>query len=141
MFTYELELPCQLHSIEVFDQTAKELLEKFTNSHHRLGFIVHELLINSLEATRQKYDEEASNYSIKLKITSQQEAVEISVIDQAGGMRLEQIQNLDATCLEDLLYSECGRGLLMIKSMVDDMGMYYDRHGLFEVKVRKEGVL
>ncbi|MBM7659972.1 serine/threonine-protein kinase RsbW [Bacillus mesophilus] len=140
MFNFELELPCQTSSIEIFDAAANELLEKCTDSHRMLSFVIHELLINSLEASVRRFGEEAIHRFIKLKMSYQLSTIEISVIDSAGGMSPESLQHFEQESLDNLLDRECGRGLLMVKNMVDDLEMDYDSQGLFEVKVRKEGV-
>lgn len=141
MFTFELELPCQISSINTFDAKATELLQKYTDSYRSLTFIIHELLINSLEASFRRYGEEAAiHHSMKLTISQDQGAIDIAVMDQAGGIEEEEYQLLHEKSLDDLVNSENGRGLLMIEHMVDDLKMDYELDGTFVIKVRKEGV-
>ncbi|WP_246938921.1 ATP-binding protein [Bacillus pinisoli] len=140
MCTFELELPCQLRSIELFDTKATEYLQKYTDSHRSLAFIAHELLINSLEASFRRYGDLAFRYSIKLKISQYEQGIDITVSDYAGGIHPDELHQVQGRSLEDIVSSEDGRGLLMIEHMVDDIKMEYKNDGAFEIKVRKEGV-
>ncbi|KAA0547153.1 ATP-binding protein [Bacillus sp. BGMRC 2118] len=140
MFTFELELPCQYSSIDTFDTKAAEALKSYTDSYRSLVFIIHELVINSLEASIKKFGSEAARYSIKLIISHADEGLEISVQDFAGGMDLQELEQLGNRTLGESVISESGRGLMMIQQMVDEFKMNYEQDGLFTVKVRKEGV-
>lgn len=113
------EVPANYESIYVLDEFCKESLIKTDfKEWKRLYFAVHEAIINSVEATI-KNCERPEEKTIKLRIFASTNEAEVHIIDQAGGIPDDKIEKLEERSLEDVLFGDNGRGILLIKELVD----------------------
>jgi anti-sigma regulatory factor (Ser/Thr protein kinase) len=91
-------------------------------------FAAHELLINSVQAMNQKY-EEPCPYVIKIEAKASPDIVEISITDYGGGLPEGLRESLEDLGFEDFFSRENGRGLMMINVLTD----------FFECSLRPDG--
>ena len=99
-----------------------ETMASYTNlynfpSKKELCFVVHELVINAVEAMRHAKLHEAAK--IQVHVSQDDESVHVTVIDQAKGIPKQDWEKVLQFNLEDLSYSDRGRGLFFVKNMVD----------------------
>ncbi|KOS63017.1 ATP-binding protein [Lysinibacillus agricola] len=99
-----------------------QIMENYTNiynlSHKReLRFVVHELVINAVEAMG-KIDS-CSKKEIQVYVSQSNEEIKITVIDEAKGIAENDLDNVLQFDLDELDYSDRGRGLFFVKNMVD----------------------
>jgi len=115
-----IKSPACDESIEFLDRICeKTLMQAGFEDWRSISFAVHEIIINGIEATKQKCNENSSDKVITLKIYAKEDEVEIHVEDEGDGMdkgRLDKVNEMD---FEDVLGDESGRGLLMVKHFVD----------------------
>lgn len=98
-------------------------------------FLIHELVINAIEATKRKYAE-ASKYR-KLRFYLQlEEYLIVKMIDEVGGLSQGYLDALNPDQLQNMLWCESGRGLLLIKDAVEHM-WYKKVDGQFELGFKK----
>jgi len=100
------------HEIERF------LIDEGFKQYKDVQFAAHELLINSVKAMNQKY-EDSCPYVIKIEAKANSEIVELSVTDYGGGLAEDWRQSLENVLFEDILMMESGRGLLLINCLTD----------------------
>lgn len=107
--------------------------------YHKECFLIHELVINAVEATRRKYAEESKYRFLNFRMQLVDSLV-VRMIDEVGGLSQQYLDALDPSRLyKDLLWAESGRGLLLIKEATEQM-WYRKIEGKFELGFRK-GVL
>lgn len=103
---------------------------------HKDCFLIHELVINAVEATKQKYADESKLRLLHFQLQLVDSLV-VKLIDEVGGLSQEYIDALDPSNLQnDLLWSESGRGLLLIKEAAEEM-WYRNVDGKFELGFKK----
>lgn len=79
-----------------------------------LAFVLREAVLNALEAV-------AEEAMIQIRLSADEDGVEICVIDQGGGFERQWQDKLAETSMEDCLLEERGRGLLFISRLVDEV--------------------
>lgn len=136
MFKWDVQLPCDLAEIERFDDELKGKFEQYSCSlQEHICFIIHELLINSFEATINKYGDDAHHYNLYAEVEMKKEEYIIQVSDKCGGVPQEVLTHE----LEDFLHNERGRGLLLIKELVDSLSFHHEHEDeLYTVLVKKK---
>lgn len=136
MFTLNVKIPCDLNEIEKLEKAIREQLSLYQSSvRDHICFIVHELLINSFEATMKTFSGPSSLYSINAHVEMTHSEYIIHITDECGGVKGEVFTHE----LEDILLADRGRGLLMVRELVDSISFHQnDEEGLFTVLVKKE---
>ena len=123
-------------SIHFIDQTITLFAEIYEIPNKReLCFVVHELVINAVEAM-QKIQFTDGN-EIEIHVIKEADVLKVTVTDRAMGIPEEkwyEILEADFTTLD---YSERGRGFLFIKHMVDELWFENLSHNRFLVGVKK----
>jgi serine/threonine-protein kinase RsbW len=120
---YEMTIQCAAtdEAIDFCDLLAEQIA-RFFLVHDRDMFVlsVHEAVINSVEAIKQSGEEAGKNtFILSLRIT--EEDVTVTVTDEGGGIPIKQIERMREKRLEDMMFAESGRGLLLIKEIMDDV--------------------
>lgn len=128
-------LPNQ-QSIHLID----EVMNTLTNSYNlpnkkEICFVVHELIINSVEAMEELKKNEVE---IEFQAHLRNGIIEISVIDYARGIEEDQLATMFEINTKHLTSSDRGRGLFFVKNMVDDISFYQFKENKFLVKVTKK---
>ncbi|MFJ7952405.1 ATP-binding protein [Lysinibacillus sp. NPDC096418] len=84
-----------------------------------LCFVVHELVINAIEAMKNTPLNEGAK--IQVHVSQNDDVVKVTVIDQAEGIPIEEWDKVLQFNLDSLTFSDRGRGLFFVKSMVDEI--------------------
>ncbi|MFC4322219.1 ATP-binding protein [Litchfieldia salsa] len=131
-----IQIPCKEMVIEQIDDVVKSFLKCLSGDvDRRLVFAIHELIINAFEATLRKYNDQASNYPINLYIKMEENVILVEITDQGDGMA-HHLNPIDHKQLEEVLLQDRGRGLLMVKKMVDKISFLNEGKG-FKVSIEK----
>ncbi|MDQ0155423.1 ATP-binding protein [Robertmurraya andreesenii] len=88
-------------------------------SKREICFVVHELMINAVEAMNETGNNEKK--SIELQVFYLDGTMKITVIDSAGGIPNEHWEDFLQLDTDIITFSDRGRGLLFIKNMVDEI--------------------
>ncbi|TXC91097.1 ATP-binding protein [Metabacillus litoralis] len=136
MFKWDVQLPCDLDEIESFDDALRDKFEEYSCSlQEHICFITHELLVNSFEATINKYGDDAHQYNLYAEVEMKEDEYIIQISDECGGVPQEAL----TYDLEDFLHNERGRGLLLIKELVDSISFHREHEEeLYTVLVKKK---
>ena len=99
-----------------------QIMENYTNLYNlpykrEIRFVVHELVINAVEAMG-KIDT-PSQKEIQIHVTQSYEEIKITVTDEAKGIAEYDWDKVLQFDLDELDYSDRGRGLFFVKNMVD----------------------
>ncbi len=134
---FQVSVPCYDQVVQKIDRittcSLKELLER---EDRRLLFVIHELLINAYESTILTYADNAPKYPIEVLINIDEQTVSVHVSDYGYGMNEDALVILDQE-LDGVLMQERGRGLLMVKKLVDKMYFSKKESGIFTVSIEK----
>ena len=123
-------------SIHFVDQTITTFTEMYEIPHKReICFVVHELVINAVEAMQQMQFTEVKE--IIVHVTKDADVLKVTVIDEAMGIPEEKWSRILETNFEELDYSDRGRGFLFIKHMVDEIWFENLSNNRFLVGVKK----
>lgn len=117
---FTLNLVPNQHAIYFVDET----MTSYTNlynlpSKKELCFVVHELVINAIEAMNHANLNKVAK--IQVRVSQDDKAVKVTVIDQAKGIPEKDWDKVLQFNLEEITFSERGRGLFFVKNMVDDI--------------------
>ena len=99
-------------------------------------FVVHELIINSVEAMEGAQIDETE--TIEITVSYKDEELVISVIDKAGGIPENDWDEVVQYDLENFEFSDRGRGLFFVRNMVDSLLFKYVSETKFLVQVSKK---
>lgn len=115
-----------------------QLMESYTKVFHpdfmrECCFVMHELVINAVEAMVQANSTE----NIEVIISCTNEVLEMTIIDCAAGIPKEQWNAVLEDCLTTDDFSDRGRGLFFIKHMVDSIWFEQLDDARFSVNVKK----
>lgn len=118
---------------------ADHMMENFAafyelNEAKELCFVLHELIINSVEASVKA----ASGKNIEIALLYENSEITMTVTDSAGGIPEEQWAVVTDLNVMDLSFSERGRGFLFIQHMVDQLWFENLDDGQFTVGVKKK---
>ena len=99
-----------------------QVIENYTNVYNlpfkrELRFVVHELVINAVEAVKK--NDPYSEKAIQVHLSHSNEEIKITFIDEAKGIAEKDWDKALQFDLNELDYSDRGRGLFFIKNMVD----------------------
>ncbi|MBP3950747.1 ATP-binding protein [Bacillus suaedae] len=138
MLVMNFQLPCEEYALEHIGDVIEHSLLKFTDtSDRKLNFVIQELIVNAYEATVKKYEDAALNYHIDIKVEINNDFISASITDRGTGISEQQYRSFTKKTLEDALHQERGRGLLMVKELVDQLSFYQEDHDLFTVSIEK----
>lgn len=118
---------------------ADHMMENFAafyelNEAQELCFVLHELIINSVEASI----ETAGGKNVEIAVLYENSEITMTVTDSAGGIPEEQWAVVTDLNVMDLSVSERGRGFLFIQHMVDQLWFENLDGGQFKVGVKKK---
>ena len=117
---FTLNLAPNQQAIQFVDQTMNNYTDLYDiPSKRELCFVVHELVINAIEAMNQA--NLTNGEEIQVHVSQDEETVKITVIDQAEGIPEKDWKNYLQLNLDELHFSDRGRGLTFVKNMVDDI--------------------
>jgi len=121
MYEMVLRCPANAEAIEFCDLFIDSLSSFFAVlDRPALVLSVHEAIINSIEAVRKLCREHDDN-TLTLFVRVGKEEVTIFVSDSANSLPVQAIENRRAKQLEDVLLEESGRGLLLMRELMDDI--------------------
>ncbi|WP_026672188.1 ATP-binding protein [Alkalihalobacterium bogoriense] len=115
-------LPCSLQSISYLDEVVPFVIEQSGEvTQHRFYFALHEILINSYESVQSQYGDKTERNSLIVSIELNQEEVIGTVTDNGGG-DIEHCQAIvNEKQIDETLFEDRGRGLLLVRELVDDV--------------------
>ena len=123
-------------SIQFVDQTITIFAEMYDIPNKReLCFVVHELVINAVEAMQQIPFTEVKE--IEVQVIKEADVLKVTVTDEAMGIPEEKWDGIFQANFEELDYSDRGRGFLFIKHMVDDIWFENLSNNRFLVGIKK----
>lgn len=115
---FTLNVNPDTQAIAFIDQVMENYTELYNLPYKReLRFVVHELVINAVEAMG-KIDT-PSQKEIQILVTQSYEEIKITVTDEAKGIAENDWDKVLQFDLDELDYSDRGRGLFFVKNMVD----------------------
>ncbi|MGY4794655.1 ATP-binding protein [Lysinibacillus fusiformis] len=115
---FTLNVNPDTQAIAFIDQVMENYTELYNLPYKReLRFVVHELVINAVEAMG-KIDT-PSQKEIQIHVTQSYEEIKITVTDEAKGIAEYDWDKVLQFDLDELDYSDRGRGLFFVKNMVD----------------------
>lgn len=130
-------VPSTEDSIFYINQLCKTTFQHYrVKDHHTYCFLIHEVVINAIEATKRKYAEMSKSKTLifHLQLT---DSLVVKMLDEVGGLSQEYLDSLNPERLQDiLLWSESGRGLLLIKEAAEEV-WYKEISGRFELGFKK----
>ncbi|MFE3575150.1 ATP-binding protein [Lysinibacillus sp. NPDC059133] len=99
-----------------------QVMENYTNIYNlpfkrEIRFVVHELVINAVEAMEKL--EPYSKKVMQVHVSHSHEEIKITVTDEAKGIAEKDWDKALQFDLNELDYSDRGRGLFFVKNMVD----------------------
>lgn len=131
-----IEIPANQQAIHLIDEMMKcYALTYDLPNQKELGFILHELVINAVEAMEKvgKSNEE----TIEVHIIHDWAYLQMVVIDQADGIPEEDWQEVLTYDIETMGDSDRGRGLFFIQHMVNQLWFEHVAPGKFLVGISK----
>ena len=124
-------------SIHFVDQTITIFTEMYEIPNKReICFVVHELIINAVEAMQQMEFTEVKE--IIVHVIKEADVLKVTVTDEAMGIPEEKWSYILEANFEELDYSDRGRGFLFIKHMVDELWFENLSNNRFLVGVKKK---
>lgn len=117
-----------------------QVMENYSNVYNlpykkELRFVVHELVINAVEAMG-KIDA-CSEKEIQIHVYQSNEEIKVTVTDEAKGIAENDWDKILQYDLNELDYSDRGRGLFFVKNMVDDIWFEHISETKFLVGISK----
>ena len=123
-------------SIHFVDQTITTFTETYEIPNKReICFVVHELVINAVEAMQQMQFTEVKE--IIVHVIKDVDVLKVTVTDEAMGIPEEKWSCILEANFEELDYSDRGRGFLFIKHMVDEIWFENLSNNRFLVGIKK----
>ena len=117
---FTLNLAPNQQAIHFVDQTMSNYTTLYNiPSKRELCFVVHELVINAIEAMKQA--NLTNGEEIQLHVTQTEEAVTVTVVDQAEGIPEKDWKKYLKFNFDELHFADRGRGLTFVRNMVDDI--------------------
>lgn len=115
---FTLNVNPDTQAIAFIDQVMENYTEIYNLPYKReLRFVVHELVINAVEAMG-KINTPAQK-KIQIQVTQSNEEIKITVTDEAKGIDEKDWDKVLQFDLDKLDYADRGRGLFFVKNMVD----------------------
>lgn len=115
---FTLNVNPDTQAIAFIDQVMENYTELYNLPYKReLRFVVHELVINAVEAMG-KINTPAQK-KIQIQVTQSNEEIKITVTDEAKGIDEKDWDKVLQFDLDKIDYADRGRGLFFVKNMVD----------------------
>lgn len=115
---FTLNVNPDIQAIAFIDQVMENYTDFYNLPYKReLRFVVHELVINAVEAMG-KINTPAQK-EIQIHVTQSNEEIKITVTDEAKGIDEKDWDKVLQFDLDKLDYADRGRGLFFVKNMVD----------------------
>ncbi|MEC1301851.1 ATP-binding protein [Lysinibacillus capsici] len=115
---FTLNVNPDTQAIAFIDQVMENYTEIYNLPYKReLRFVVHELVINAVEAMG-KINTPAQK-KIQIQVTQSNEEIKITVTDEAKGIDEKYWDKVLQFDLDKFDYADRGRGLFFVKNMVD----------------------
>lgn len=141
----QVEIQCKpdLKSVDVLDGMMESLglyccLK--VQKHRNLCIAFHELIINAVEGTIQKYGAESDSHPIHVQIQIIEGEANIKISNQALPVPASALSSIEHPNWEELLTEERGRGLLLARLISDQLEVQQDEHGVYTVEMKKVGL-
>lgn len=133
---FSVEIAPSTQAVQLIDEMMKSYVTIYELPNAReLCFVLHELVINAVEAMLQV---ELAKSTIQVQVKLKEDELQMTVIDQAGGIPEEQWQEALTYDFETMSDSDRGRGLFFVQHMVDRIWFELDKPNQFLVKVSKK---
>lgn len=117
---FTLNVKPNMQAINFVDQVMENYMTVYNLPYQKeLRFVVHELVINAVEAMEKKNTD--SQEKIQVHVIQEDDEIRVTVIDDAKGIAVSDWQKVFEFDLHNLTSSDRGRGLLFIKNMVDSI--------------------
>ncbi|MET4558967.1 ATP-binding protein [Lysinibacillus parviboronicapiens] len=117
---FTLNVKPNMQAINFVDQVMENYMTVYNLPYQKeLRFVVHELVINAVEAMEKKNTD--SQEKIQVHVIQKDDEIRVTVIDDAKGIAVSDWQKVFEFDLHNLTSSDRGRGLLFIKNMVDSI--------------------
>jgi len=132
MIRLKISLPAEIENLKYLDGIIIDtLISNSVKEAKKIQLALHEAIINAIQAGEKVDRTNKKLFSVELNITDQ--VVEANVKDYFGGFehvddKLDEVSSLD-------VFKSNGRGLLLIHHLVDEMKMFTDDEGAFNVKL------
>ncbi|AVK83386.1 ATP-binding protein [Lysinibacillus sp. B2A1] len=117
-----------------------QVMENYSNVYNlpykkELRFVVHELVINAVEAMGKINT--CSKKEIQIHVCQSNEEIKVTVTDEAKGIAENDWDKVLQYDFNELDYSDRGRGLFFVKNMVDDIWFEHISETKFLVGISK----
>ena len=117
---FTLNVKPNMQAINFVDQVMENYMTVYNLPYQKeLRFVVHELVINAVEAMEKKNTD--SQEKIQVHVIQEDDEIRVTVIDDAKRIAVSDWQKVFEFDLHNLTSSDRGRGLLFIKNMVDSI--------------------
>lgn len=116
----QVTCPANLDSLCFLDMFCESTLS-FIGSEKKdwICLAAHEVFINIIEAARKQHGE-SHDEKLSVHICSQNNEIEIQIVNDLGGVPEEALESMVNCTFEDVLLEEHGRGLMMIHHIADE---------------------
>lgn len=133
---FTLNLVPNQNAIFFVDETMKNYTNIFNlPSKKELCFIVHELVINAVEA--MEFGTKNDTEKIQVTVSQDSEQVKVTVVDHGKGIPEDSWEDALKFDLDEIGFSDRGRGLFFVKNMVDEVWFENVSESKFLVGVSK----
>lgn len=135
---FTLRVQANMQAVHFIDKTMENYTTLYNVPFSReLRFVLHELVINAVEAT-EKSLHPLSHNTIQVKVTHNYEEIKLTVIDEAQGITENNLEKALQFDLNEHNYTDRGRGLFFVKQMVDSIWFKHISKTKFLVGVSKK---
>lgn len=132
-FNVEIKCPSTLESLPFLDQICKQATQYLQDEQQtKICFAIHEGLINAIECSKEMKD-------LKFCLQKVGDFLEIDIINYGEEIPQTVIERDSSLSLEDVLWEEQGRGLLIINTVADEWSLCRDEEGRNILKIRIAG--
>ncbi|MFY0516728.1 ATP-binding protein [Lysinibacillus sp. UGB7] len=115
---FTLNVKPNMQAIQFVDQVMENYMNVYNLPYQKeLRFVVHELVINAVEAMNM--NDAYAQEKIQVHVTQTNEEIKVTVMDEAKGIAENDWEKVFQFDLHDLTSSDRGRGLFFVKNMVD----------------------
>ena len=133
---FTLNLVPNQNAIFFVDETMKNYTNIFNlPSKKELCFIVHELVINAVEA--MEFSSKSDTEKIQVTVSQDSDQVKVTVVDHGKGIPEGSWEDALKFNLDEISFSDRGRGLFSVKNMVDEVWFENVSESKFLVGVSK----
>lgn len=133
---FTLNLVPNQNAIFFVDETMKNYTNIFNlPSKKELCFIVHELVINAVEA--MEFSSNSDTEKIQVTVSQDSDLVKVTVVDHGKGIPKDSWEDALKFNLDEIGFSDRGRGLFFVKNMVDEVWFENVSESKFLVGVSK----